>query len=146
MTARRTVDERGPVVKSIPGAARNTRQRAEVITLLEESDEFRSAQGLHAQLRDRGAAVGLTTVYRTLQALVDAGEVDMMRLPSGEQMFRRCSRSHHHHLVCRHCGRTVEIVGPAVESWASRTAAQHGFTAVDHTLEITGACADCTTR
>ncbi|MER7332710.1 MULTISPECIES: Fur family transcriptional regulator [unclassified Micromonospora] len=131
------------MIRSIPGAARNTRQRAEVIALLEESDEFRSAQRLHAQLRDRGAAVGLTTVYRTLQALVNAGEVDALQLPSGEQLFRRCSRGHHHHLVCRHCARTVEIAGPAVEAWASRTAARHGFTDVNHTLEIMGTCGTC---
>ncbi|NLU79240.1 transcriptional repressor [Micromonospora sp. HNM0581] len=127
----------------IPGAVRNTRQRAEVIELLARSDEFRSAQRLHAELREGGAAVGLTTVYRTLQALADAGEVDILRLPTGEQLFRRCSRTHHHHLVCRDCGRTVEITGPAVESWARRTASQHGFTDVNHTLEILGTCAAC---
>ncbi|MFI7024436.1 Fur family transcriptional regulator [Micromonospora sp. NPDC049900] len=133
-------------IKSIPGAARNTRQRAEVVGLLDELTEFRSAQGLHAQLRDQQASVGLTTVYRTLQALVDAGEVDTVRLPSGEQLYRRCSRSHHHHLVCRECGRTVEVVGPAVEEWAEGVTAQHGFTDLNHTLEIVGVCADCVRR
>ncbi|MGW0507503.1 Fur family transcriptional regulator [Micromonospora sp. NPDC003241] len=133
-------------IKSIPGAARNTRQRAEVVGLLDELTEFRSAQGLHAQLRDQKASVGLTTVYRTLQALVDAGEVDTVRLPSGEQLYRRCSRTHHHHLVCRGCGRTVEVVGPAVEEWAEGVAAQHGFTDLNHTLEIVGVCADCAAR
>ncbi|MFC0098947.1 Fur family transcriptional regulator [Micromonospora marina] len=130
----------------IPGAVRNTRQRAKVVELLSRSDEFRSAQRLHAELREGGAVVGLTTVYRTLQALADAGEVDILRLPTGEQLFRRCSRTHHHHLVCRHCGRTVEITGPAVEAWARRTASQHGFTDVNHTLEIMGTCAECATR
>ncbi len=125
---------------------RNTRQRAEVLALLAENDEFRSAQQLHAQLRARGAAVGLTTVYRTLQVLADAGAVDQMRLPAGEQLYRRCAASeHHHHLVCRSCGRTVEVAGPAVESWAATLAAQHGFTDVAHTLEIFGTCAECGT-
>lgn len=130
----------------IPGAVRNTRQRAEVVELLTRSDGFRSAQRLHAELRERGAAVGLTTVYRTLQALADAGEVDVLRLPTGEQLFRRCSRTHHRHLVCRHCGRTVEVTGPAVEDWARRTAGRHGFVDVDHTLEIMGTCAACAAR
>ncbi|WP_410809716.1 Fur family transcriptional regulator [Micromonospora sp. 067-2] len=125
------------------GAGRNTHQRAEVMALLEESDEFRSAQRLFADLRARGVAVGLTTVYRALQTLVDAGEVDSMRLASGEQLFRRCSRTHHHHLVCRQCARTVEITGPTVEAWARRTAGRHGFTDVNHTLEIFGTCATC---
>jgi Fur family ferric uptake transcriptional regulator len=128
---------------SLPGASRNTRQRAEVIALLEESDEFRTAQRLYAELRARDVAVGLTTVYRTLQAMVAAGHVDSMRLPNGEQMFRRCSRTRHYHLVCRHCARTVEITGPTVEAWARRTATEHGFIDVNHTLEIFGTCVTC---
>ncbi|MFI6822814.1 Fur family transcriptional regulator [Micromonospora sp. NPDC050187] len=129
--------------RSVPGPARNTRQRAELLRLLDGSDGFRSAQRLHAELRDRGVPIGLTTVYRLLQALVDSGEVDTMRLPSGEQLYRRCSRTHHHHLVCRHCGRTVEIAGPAVEDWMRRTTARHGFVDVNHTLEIMGTCDSC---
>jgi Fur family ferric uptake transcriptional regulator len=123
---------------------RNTRQRAEVLALLDGTDEFRSAQQLHADLRARGSGVGLTTVYRTLQLLADAGEVDHMRLPDGEQLYRRCSRNqHHHHLVCRRCGRAVEIEGRAVERWAEKLAAEHGFTDVDHTVEIVGTCENC---
>ena len=129
---------------STPGMTRNTRQRAEVLALLNDTDEFRSAQQLHAQLRAAGSGVGLTTVYRTLQILAEVGEVDQMRLPDGEQLYRRCSRSqHHHHLVCRQCGRTVEIEGQAVEKWAEKQAEQHGFTDVGHTLEIFGRCAEC---
>jgi len=129
------------VDQPIPG--RNTRQRGEVLALLEEIDDFRTPQQLHSDLRSNGAKVGLTTVYRTLQMLVDAGEVDTMRLPTGEQLFRRCGRSHHHHLVCRRCGTTVEVEGPAVERWADRLAAEHGFTDVSHTLEIFGTCPRC---
>jgi Fur family ferric uptake transcriptional regulator len=128
-----------------PSPTRNTRQRAEVLALLSGTDEFRSAQQLHAELRARGTGVGLATVYRTLQRLAEAGEVDQMRLADGEQAYRRCSRSqHHHHLVCRSCGRTVEVEGPAVERWTERLAAEHGFTDVSHTLEIFGTCTGCT--
>ena len=122
---------------------RSTRQRTAVLDLLGEVDEFRSAQDLHALLRDRGAKVGLTTVYRTLQALADAERIDVMRLPGGEHLYRRCSQGHHHHLVCRSCGRTVEVAGPAVERWADKVAAEHGFTDVAHTLEIFGTCGEC---
>jgi Fur family ferric uptake transcriptional regulator len=127
----------------VPGTARNTRQRAQVLALLAGTEEFRSAQQLHADLRDQGAKVGLTTVYRTLQLLAEAGEVDQMRLPGGDQLYRRCGRRHHHHLVCRSCGRTVEVKGSAVERWADQQAATHGFTDVDHTLEIFGTCGGC---
>jgi Fur family ferric uptake transcriptional regulator len=125
---------------------RTTRQRTAVMALLSEVEEFRSAQELHDLLRQRGESVGLTTVYRTLQALADAEEIDVMRPPGGEHLYRRCSSGHHHHLVCRVCGRTVEVAGPTVESWANRIAAEHGFADVSHTLEIFGTCAECAAR
>ncbi|MEU4471117.1 Fur family transcriptional regulator [Micromonospora sp. NPDC023888] len=124
-------------------AVRNTRQRSAVSALLGEMEGFHSAQDLHAMLRQRGERVGLTTVYRTLQGLADAGEIDVMRPPGGEHLYRRCSEGHHHHLVCRVCGNTVEVAGPAVESWADRVAAQHGYADVSHTLEIFGTCPTC---
>jgi Fur family ferric uptake transcriptional regulator len=131
--------DRGAVV---PGQ-RSTRQRAAVARLLGQIEDFRSAQEIHEQLRRQGETIGLTTVYRTLQTLADAGEIDVLRTDSGESAYRRCSTHHHHHLVCRHCGRTVEVEGPAVERWAERVAADHGFRDVSHTVEIMGSCGDC---
>ena len=123
---------------------RATRQRAAVAAVLADTEDFRSAQELHAILRDRGERVGLTTVYRTLQALADAGEVDLLRSNDGETVYRRCSsETHHHHLVCRKCGRTVEVEGPDVERWAEKVGAAHGFVNVTHTVEIFGTCPDC---
>ena len=122
---------------------RPTRQRAAVEALLVDIDDFNSAQNLHARLRAQGQTVGLATVYRTLQAMATDGEVDMLRTVDGEAVYRRCSTGHHHHLVCRSCGRTVEVEGPAVESWADKVSAEHGFSNVRHTLEIIGTCSDC---
>ncbi|WUC93557.1 transcriptional repressor [Streptomyces sp. NBC_00525] len=127
-----------------PVRGRSTRQRAAVAAALDEVDEFRSAQELHDVLKHRGDSVGLTTVYRTLQSLADAGEVDVLRTTEGESVYRRCSTGeHHHHLVCRVCGKAVEVEGPAVEQWSETIAAQHGFVNVAHTVEVFGTCADC---
>ncbi|MEU3222519.1 Fur family transcriptional regulator [Streptomyces sp. NPDC006976] len=127
-----------------PVRGRSTRQRAAVAAALDEVDEFRSAQELHDVLKHRGDSVGLTTVYRTLQSLADAGEVDVLRTTEGESVYRRCSTGdHHHHLVCRMCGKAVEVEGPVVEQWAETIAAQHGFVNVAHTVEVFGTCADC---
>ena len=122
---------------------RNTKQRSAVSAVLADAEGFNSAQDLHAILRERGERVGLTTVYRTLQGLADAGEIDVMRPPGGEHLYRRCSRGHHHHLVCRSCGSTVEVLGPAVETWADKVAAEQGYIDVSHTLEIFGTCPEC---
>ena len=126
---------------------RATRQAAVVRDALEGRPGFTSAQDLHAELRRRGAGVGLTTVYRHLQSLADAGAVDVLRTPEGESVYRICrTGEHHHHLVCRSCGRTVEIEGREVERWTSRVAAAEGFVDVDHTIEVIGTCAACAAR
>lgn len=126
----------------VPGR-RSTKQRAAVVELLGEIDDFRSAQELHDELRQRGGGIGLTTVYRTLQSLADAGMVDVLRTESGEAVYRRCSEHHHHHLVCRECGFTVEIEGPTVERWADSIASSNGFSNISHTVEIVGTCSSC---
>lgn len=124
-------------------APRSTRQRTAVAALLEELEEFRSAQEVHDLLRRRGERIGLTTVYRSLQILASAGQVDVLRGPDGEASYRSCSSGHHHHLVCRECGRTVEIELPSIEKTAAKVARENGFIEVAHTLEIFGTCAAC---
>lgn len=67
-----------------------------------------------------------------------------MRTEAGEMLFRRCATTgRHHHLLCRCCGRTVEVEGPEVERWADKVARKHGFTDVSHTLEVVGLCPEC---
>ncbi len=114
-----------------------------MLEALGRANDFLSAQELHAQLRDAGRSVGLSTVYRAVQALAAAGEVDVLVSGDGEARYRSCSRGHHHHLVCRRCGRTVEVRNPSVEAWADRVAAEHGYIDVSHTLEVFGICPTC---
>ena len=54
----------------------------------------------------------------------------MLRTEDGEAIYRRCSETHHHHLVCRSCGATIEVEGPAVERWTRTIAAEHGYSDV----------------
>jgi Fur family transcriptional regulator, ferric uptake regulator len=122
---------------------RPTRQRIAVAEVMATFADFRSAQDIHELIERRGDSVGLATVYRTLQRLADAGEVDVLRNEGGEAVYRRCSDTHHHHLVCRSCGATVEVEGPVVERWTSAMALTHGYSDVAHTLEIFGTCPAC---
>lgn len=122
---------------------RNTRQREAIATALGGTADFRSAQQIHDELVAHGESIGLTTVYRNLQTLADSGIVDVLWDGSGEMRYRHCSTTHHHHLVCRICGRTVEIRADEVEAWASKVAAAHDFGDISHTVEIFGVCADC---
>ncbi len=135
-----TATSRRPVVVGV----RATKQRSAISDLLDTIEEFKSAQDLHDELRKRGEGIGLTTVYRTLQTLADAGTVDVLRTDNGESVYRRCSSGHHHHLVCRSCGFTVEVEGPTVEKWSQSVAESNGFSDVSHTIEIFGTCSQCT--
>jgi Fur family transcriptional regulator, ferric uptake regulator len=126
---------------------RGTRQAEAIISALAGMPGFSSAQDIHAELRSRGENVGLTTVYRHLQVLTQQGALDTIRDSSGETLYRQCgSSSHHHHLTCRECGRSVEVEGRVVEQWAEKVAVEAGFTAVDHTVELFGLCPDHTSH
>jgi Fur family ferric uptake transcriptional regulator len=123
---------------------RGTRQAEALASVLASLPGFNGAQQIHAELRRRGERVGLTTVYRHLQVLSEDGQLDTIRDASGETLYRRCrSEAHHHHLICRRCGTSVEVEGRAVEQWAEKVAAGAGFTAVDHTVELVGLCPRC---
>nr|WP_258368549.1 Fur family transcriptional regulator [Curtobacterium sp. MCBD17_013] len=125
---------------------RTTRQRGAVREALDATEGFVSAQGLHARLRDTGSTIGLATVYRALGGLADEGAADVLQ-QDGETLYRACTPgTHHHHLICRTCGTTVEIEADEVESWAQRVAAEHGFTRANHVVDVFGECAACSAR
>ena len=134
-----------PTSSGVPKlGARNTRQRTAVINVLSEIDTFASAKEIHRELENRDLQVGLTTVYRTLQSLAEIEAVDVLHMATGETLYRQCvSPHHHHHLVCTQCGRTEEIDGGSVETWAKQVAEQHGFQLTGHDAEIYGLCPDC---
>ncbi len=123
---------------------RNTWQREAVKTALDTQDAFVSAQQLHSALRDDGTGIGLATVYRALADLAESGQADSLQSAEGEALYRACTPGqHHHHLICRNCGVTVEIEADAVEQWARKVAAENGFTQPEHVVDVFGLCADC---
>ena len=122
---------------------RNTWQREAVRGALGTAEGFLSAQSLHSLLRDSGSSIGLATVYRALADLATDGEADVLQ-QDGESLYRACTPgTHHHHLICRRCGLTVEIEADEVEAWAQRVAAEHSFTAANHVVDVFGLCKDC---
>lgn len=126
------------------GPKRNTWQREAVRSALAETRGFVSAQQLHQILRDQGSTIGLATVYRGLASLAEAGEADSLQSPEGENLFRSCAMTgHHHHLVCRSCGKTLELEARVVEEWAKQVGAEHGFTDMAHVVDLFGLCANC---
>jgi Fur family ferric uptake transcriptional regulator len=127
----------------MPTQRRVTPQQRVVAEALARHGGFVSAQGLYSDLRAGDEPVGLATVYRSLAGMVEDGSADVLVTGTGESVYRLCSQAHHHHLVCRFCGRTVEIVSPAVERWSSKVAADHGYADVEHILQLSGVCGPC---
>lgn len=127
-------------------ARRNTWQREAVREALGSTEGFVSAQSLHASMRGTGSEVGLATVYRTLADLATDGDADLLQ-QEGESLYRACTPGrHHHHLICRSCGATVEIQAAPVEQWAREVAAEHGYTQPEHVVDVFGYCAACSAR
>lgn len=129
------------------GRTRNTRQSAAIEAALHEADGFRTAQELYDQVRGSGQKVGLTTVYRHLNLLAELGRADVVHRADGEAQFRLCgyehdqpAADHHHHVVCRVCGRSEQVSAPEVEAWAERVASAAGYTEISHTVEVFGLC------
>lgn len=119
------------------------KSEVKVISILERVGGFASAKEIYQLLLKNGDSVGLTTIYRAVQSLVDDKMLDQLRREDGEAIYRLCGESHHHHIVCKKCGETVEIEGGAIEKWAKNMAAEYGFREVDHTAEIYGICSKC---
>ncbi|MFJ4183819.1 Fur family transcriptional regulator [Kitasatospora sp. NPDC089509] len=136
-----------PAAAPNDGLGRLTPQRAEVLRALAACEDFVSAQLLHAGLLTTGSRVGLSTVYRTLTALAAVGRADVVRDTNGEKLFRhRPGADHRHYLICRRCGLSRPVDAAPVETWADHIAATSGFADVQHTVELSGVCADCRTR
>jgi Fur family ferric uptake transcriptional regulator len=121
---------------------RNTWQKTAVIDQLSKTEEFLSAQQLHQKIQKTGKKLGLTTVYRALTELVEAGVADSL-VAEGEARYRICQPEHHHHLTCLSCGKAVEFELSGFEEQIEKMAKKQGFSQVSHQVELTGICSRC---
>lgn len=124
---------------------RNSARRLRILEYLQSVDRFLSSQEIHKQLKSQGESLGLATVYRQLEVLLEEGQVDSIVSPKGEKLFRHCGvdEDHHHHIICRKCGATMQIEISEVEVMAEMAAKKYKFTDVSHSLEIFGLCEKC---
>jgi Fur family ferric uptake transcriptional regulator len=124
---------------------RSTRQQGAILEAIAGIDEFKSAQEIHLLLAKKKLKVGLATVYRTLQRMAEREEIDAIKSVDGETLYRHCGQNegHHHHLICRQCGLTKTVEGPAIESWTEKISKANGFSDVSHTVDVFGLCKSC---
>jgi Fur family transcriptional regulator, ferric uptake regulator len=124
---------------------RLTRQRETVARALMDASDHLSADELAERLRGEG--VSKSTVYRTLQLLVEAGLADGQDYGDGRLYYElMVGRHHHDHLVCLSCGQLIEFQSPEIERLQDRVAESHDFDVVSHTHKLFGYCSRCRAR
>lgn len=126
---------------------RMTSQRKLVMSVLKQSATPLSAQSIHQRVLDQNKEIGLASVYRTLTLLTDLGLIRRVHDHEDCQGYVLASPGHHHHLVCRQCGRAVEFSGADdLSKFINLIEENTGFTIEEHLLQFYGVCPECQKR
>ena len=121
-----------------------TKPREQITALLRAEPRFFSAGEIHRRLEDGASKVSLSTVYRTLEHLLERGEIAARVDESGESTYTMCApERHHHHAICRVCGRVEDVTCSTMDQLAESLRAVHGFELDDHKMEFIGRCRAC---
>jgi Fur family transcriptional regulator, ferric uptake regulator len=121
-----------------------TRQRDRVAEVVLMSEEHLSVDQIERRLAERGAAVGLATIYRTLEALVQSGLVRAHDFGEGFRRFEPlASQGYHEHLICTRCGKFEEFANERLERMLDMIADEYGFRSERHRVEVYGVCREC---
>ena len=122
---------------------RLTPQRLMVLSAIENSDGHVSAEEIYAQIVARYPNVNISTVYRTLELLKRLGLVTETDLGEGRVRYHPTEKGHHHHLVCRECGTTIDLDDSLLAPLKSALLREHKFIADLRHLAIFGRCLKC---
>lgn len=126
--------------------ARATAPRHAIADLISRRTGHFTAADLIADARSGNIRIGRATVFRTLDLLNAQGALERIDLPSGEHAYVACApEQHHHHVVCRNCGRSVEVGDAGLQSVVGEIARRSGFRIDSHRLELYGLCPECAT-
>ena len=120
-----------------------TRPREQIAQIMRDQQRYLSAAEIFALLKKARTKVSLSTVYRTLDLLASKGEVSSRTDQQGEATYVTCAPTHHHHAICRACGRVEEVACDAMERFADALRSYHGFELDEHAMEFFGRCASC---
>ncbi len=103
-------------------------------------------QQLHRNLLKRRRKIGLTSIYRTLELFESLG-IAFKVVRGGHSTYQLCAMAnHHHHIVCRLCGRVVEFEFCDISGWSKKLSESTGYEVTEHELVFYGVCAACRSR
>ncbi|QGU93775.1 transcriptional repressor [Clostridium bovifaecis] len=121
-----------------------TKQRKSIIeVLIENTGKFLSVEDIYTECKVKYPKTNLSTVYRNMEILEDIDLVHKTSINGSSSSYEiTCNECHHHHLICKNCGKTETIDYCPVDDITSKIN-NNGFTVTDHKLEIYGYCNSC---
>lgn len=122
---------------------RVTGQRLLVLEAIRQSGGHVDADQIYQLARREAPNLSLSTVYRTIAVLKDAGVIEERRLGQDHYHYELREDGNHHHLVCRSCGKIVEFDCPFSDEFMHRLGDEHGFEITEVRLSLLGTCAEC---
>lgn len=119
--------------------------RAAVIDALAEQDCAITALELEDLLRRGDAGVGRASIYRALEQLEQLGLLQRLEVCRGTAGYERVEPDgeHHHHAICRNCGRLIPFEDPSLERALAEVADRISFDVSEHDVVLRGRCEDC---
>jgi Fur family ferric uptake transcriptional regulator len=120
-----------------------TRPRRIVLDVITHAEKHLTPQDVYERARARHAALGLATVYRTLDLLVELGYVQRVHLDGGCHSYAASAGTHGHQLVCAECGRAEKFADCDLEPLMRALQARTGYDIELHMLELVGRCPSC---
>lgn len=122
---------------------RLTTQRLSILDAIDQAKGSFTAQQLHERLRRSSPDLGLTTVYRTLDILAEAGAVERVHGLGHCEAFVAAGSTHSHTIVCSSCGTASQLLDCGCDELVAAAARQTGFRIDDHVIQLSGICARC---
>jgi len=119
---------------------RATRQRNAIHSALAEAARPLTPQEIHALAQAHAPALGIATVYRTINAMLATGDLVAVPLPGEAPRYELAGHEHHHHFHCTDCDRVFEVEGCPGDM---QRLAPRGFEVQGHELTLYGRCRDC---
>ena len=126
-----------------------TNQRLLVLeTIAERKGEHLTAEEIYELSKEKYPEIGLATIYRTVQVLVDLAVIDKVSFDDGFVRYElgdggKETRHHHHHAICQKCGKVISFEGDLLENLEQALYDSLGFIVTDHEVKLTGYCQEC---
>jgi Fur family ferric uptake transcriptional regulator len=126
---------------------RSTGQRDLILETFLKTEDHLTSEDLYLRVNKIDPSIGLTTVYRTLKLLTEAGLAREVRFGDNKTYYEHhYDHEHHDHMICTECGRVIEFFSAEIEDLQDQMASNFGFKPTHHSLRMWGVCSDCQRR